>query len=38
LNLNRGGTVVVVVDDAVRPGFCVLVAVVSVGRTAIHRE
>jgi hypothetical protein len=40
LNLNRGGTVVVVVDDdAVRPGFRVVVVVaVSVGRTAIHRE
>jgi hypothetical protein len=38
LNLNSGGTVVVV-EDAVRPGFRVgLVAVVSVGRTAIHRE
>jgi hypothetical protein len=37
LNLNRGGTVVVV-DDAVRPGFLVVVVVVSVGRTAIHRE
>ncbi len=38
LNLNSGGTVVVVVDDgAVRPGVCVVVAG-SVGRTATHRK
>jgi hypothetical protein len=37
LNLKSGGTVVVVVDDAVLPGDCVAV-VGSVGRTATQTK
>jgi hypothetical protein len=37
LNLKRGGTVVVVVDVAVRPGVRVVV-VGSLGRTATHTK
>jgi 2-C-methyl-D-erythritol 4-phosphate cytidylyltransferase len=37
LNLNSGGAVVVVVDDAARPGLSVVV-VGSVGRTATHTK
>jgi hypothetical protein len=37
LNLNSGGTVVVV-EDAVRPLFRAVLVAGSVGRTAIHRE